>query len=263
MVNWQDRTRAAALHLGGGLLVALVAGVLVLGVWYPYPYREISGGRELFILLMAVDVVLGPLTTFAVFDLRKGWPVLRRDLSVIVVLQLTALGYGLWTSAEARPVHLVFEKDRFRVVHALEVPAELIPKAPAGIDALPWTGPSLISVRTDFTPAESLEVTIGESQGVALASRPDYWQSYDDARFQLLTAAQPLRILQNRFPASSMRISEEAAKQGRTVDELLFLPLFSRRAVWSALVDSRTAEVVGYVPLDPYESPRPEPVTAP
>ena len=45
--------------------------LLVFAVWYPYPYREISGGRDLFLLVVAVDVVLGPLITFAVFNRAK------------------------------------------------------------------------------------------------------------------------------------------------------------------------------------------------
>ena len=77
--------------------MALLAAALVFGLWYPYPYREISGGRELFFIIVAVDVVMGPLLTFAVFNRKKPLKELKRDLGVIVLLQLAALGYGLWT----------------------------------------------------------------------------------------------------------------------------------------------------------------------
>src|SRR5918993_3549413 len=107
--EWGARGRAAGIHFGISLAVALVAGLLVFALWYPYPYREISGGRDLFLLVVAVDVVLGPLITFAIFNRAKGWPHLRRDLAVVALLQLAGLGYGLWTVHLARPVHLVFE----------------------------------------------------------------------------------------------------------------------------------------------------------
>ncbi|WP_309246762.1 hypothetical protein [Ramlibacter montanisoli] len=134
--DWRARARAAGIHLALSAVVAVLAGLLVFALWYPYPYREISGGRELFLLVVAVDVVLGPLLTFAVFNRAK--PELRRDLAVIVALQLAGLAYGLWTVQLARPVHMVFEYDRFRVVHRVDIPAELEPLAPAGLEVAPW-----------------------------------------------------------------------------------------------------------------------------
>lgn len=70
------------------------------GVWAlvsPYPYREISGGRELFLLLVAVDVVMGPLITLMIFNTGKPRRELQLDLIVVGVLQLAALAYGLST----------------------------------------------------------------------------------------------------------------------------------------------------------------------
>lgn len=45
---WADRFKASGIHLGLSLVMASLAALLVFGIWYPYPYREISGGRELF-----------------------------------------------------------------------------------------------------------------------------------------------------------------------------------------------------------------------
>lgn len=43
------------------------------------------------------------------------------DLTVIAVLQLGALSYGLWTVAEGRPAWLVFAVDRFELVRVLDI----------------------------------------------------------------------------------------------------------------------------------------------
>ena len=101
--DWRDRLRAAGIHLGLSALVAAMAALLVFALWYPYPYREISGGRSLFLLVITVDVVLGPLLTFAIFDRAKPRRRLRRDLAVVALLQLAGLAYGLWTVNLARP----------------------------------------------------------------------------------------------------------------------------------------------------------------
>src|SRR6478609_8700249 len=105
MHDWKVRFKASAIHLGISLAIAVLAAMLVFGIWYPYPYRELSGGRELFLLLVSVDVILGPLITLAIFNRAKPRKELRRDLAVVGLIQLAALGYGLWTVFVARPVH--------------------------------------------------------------------------------------------------------------------------------------------------------------
>ena len=65
---WSDRLKASGIHLILSLIIAALAALLVFGIWYPYPYREISGGRELFLLVVSVVVILGPLITLAVFN---------------------------------------------------------------------------------------------------------------------------------------------------------------------------------------------------
>lgn len=82
------------MHLIISVAIAAIAAVAILGLWYPYPFREISGGRALIFLLTVVDVVLGPLVTLAIFNKAKSWPVLKKDLTLGDALQLAALVYG-------------------------------------------------------------------------------------------------------------------------------------------------------------------------
>ena len=120
-LQFKERLHAGGIHLLLSLAVAASVTVLVFGFWFPGAYREFAGGTHLLLLVMAVDVTLGPLLTFAVFDRRKGRSHLRRDVATIAVLQLAALSYGLYTVHQARPVALVFEQDRFRVIAAADV----------------------------------------------------------------------------------------------------------------------------------------------
>lgn len=252
MVNWKERTRAAGIHLGISLPIAALAALLVFGLWYPYPYREISGGRELFLIVVAVDVIMGPLITLAVFNHKKPWTELRRDLAMVGVLQLSALGYGLWTVAVARPVHLVFEIDRFRVVHAVDVPEELLGREPQTVRALPWTGPTLISVRPFRDPGENLQATMAALGGLELGARPDLWQAYDPARGQVLGAAKPAVQLRQRFAGRRAQIDAVLRSVGRTPETTAYLPLVGRNFFWTAFIDPQTADVVAFLPLDPY-----------
>ncbi len=249
---WRERLRASAIHLGICLSIAAMAALLVFGVWYPYPYSEISGGRELFLIVVSVDVILGPLITLAVFNRKKPWTELRRDLAFVGLIQLGALAYGLWTVAIARPVHLVFEIDRFRVVHAIDVEPELLNRAPQGIKAMPWTGPTLLSVRGFKNSNESAEATMAALQGVNIGSRPDLWQSYAAGVSDVLKAAKPVADLKIRFPDRASEIDQILQKVGKSSQAVLYVPLAGRKDFWTVFVEPITAEVVATMPLDSF-----------
>ena len=249
---WGDRLKASAVHLGLSLCVAALAAVLVFAIWYPNPYREISGGRELFLLLVAVDVILGPLITLAVFNRTKPRRELRRDLAIVGLIQLVALGYGLWTVAVARPVHLVFEYKNFRVVHAIDVPPELLLKTPAGINALPLTGPTMLGLRPFKDSKEGIDATMAALQGQTLSSRPDLWQPYEKSVPEVLQVARPVAELKARFANQATEIDRVLTQAGRTSLNTVYVPMAGRKSFWTVFVDASTAQVVATMPLDSF-----------
>ena len=249
---WRDRLRASGIHLGISLAIAAAAAALVFGVWYPYPYSELSGGRELFLLVVTVDVILGPLITLAVFNRTKPWSELRRDLACVGLIQLAALAYGLWTVAVARPVHLVFEIDRFRVVHAIEVPPELIEQAVADVSLLPWSGPTLLSVRPFKDDKERMDMTMAALQGAHLGARPDLWQPYAAGIPDVLRVAKPVSALKARFPQQAAEIDALLQKASKSPQTALYVPMVGRKSFWTVFVDPTTADVLATMPLDSF-----------
>ena len=252
MREWKVRFKAAGIHLAISLAVALLAALLVFGIWYPYPYRELSGGRELFLILVSVDVILGPLITLAIFNRAKPRKELRRDLAFVGLIQLLALGYGLWTVFVARPVHLVFEIDRFRVVHAVDVPSDLMDKVPAGIEAMPLRGPTLLSVRPFRDRQESSDATLAALQGISLGARPDLWEPYPAGHSRVLRAAKPVDQLKSRFASRAAEIDAVLGQAGRQAGNTAYLPMTGRKAFWTAFIDPATADVVAFMPLDSF-----------
>lgn len=247
------RLRAAAIHLALCVMVAAVAALLVFALWYPFPYREASGGRELFLLVVAVDVTIGPLITFAVFNRAKPAAELRRDLAVVALLQLAALGYGLWTVHLARPVHLVFEYDRFRVVHQVDIPAGEQDKAPPGIELAPLGGPTVLALRPFANERERMDMTLQALQGASLSARPELWRPYATERQAVLREAKPVSTLIARFPQRAGEIEAAVARTGRPLAKVVILPMVARKAeAWTVLLDATTADILDYLPLDPY-----------
>jgi hypothetical protein len=243
MQNWKGRLHASGIHLGISLSIAALAAAVVFGLWYPYPYREISGGRSLFLLVVFVDVVMGPLITLVIFNRTKPRRELMTDFLVVGLLQLAALSYGLWTVFVARPVHLVFEYNRMAVVQAIDVDPELLSKAPRELQTLPMTGPTAIALRPFKNAAEQMDATIAAMGGAPLPARSDLWQPYRDSVAD---------ILKERFPSQASLIHQAIESTGKTVAQLRYLPLLSRNDAWTVLLDATTAEPAGFIPLDSF-----------
>lgn len=243
---------AACIHLGVSLSIAALAAAVVFGLWYPYPYREISGGRSLFLLVVFVDVVMGPLITLVIFNRNKPRRELMTDFLVVGLLQLAALSYGIWTVFVARPVHLVFEYNRMAVVHAIDVDPALLSKAPRELQKLPMTGPTAIALRPFKNSAEQIDATIAAMGGAPLPARSDLWQPYRDSVVDILKEAKPAAELETRFPSQVSVIHRAVESTGKTVPQLRYLPLLGRNNAWTVLLDAATAEPAGFIPLDSF-----------
>lgn len=244
--------RVALWHLLGSALVAAGAAALVLGLWYPPPYDALSGGMQLFGLLVGADLVCGPLLTLVLFNPQKSRAELMRDLGLVGLLQVTALLYGLWTVAEARPVFLAFEGDRFRVVSAADIEPADLPKALPEFQRLGYGGPQIIAVRVaragDVDFLRSLELSL---HGLAPALRPSAWRPYADARVTVLAKARPLELLKMRHPGYAEKIEQFGVKKGMPTQSLGYLPVEGRNGLfWTVLIAMEDARVVGFLPLD-------------
>lgn len=251
-IHLKSRFLASGIHLSISVLIAALAALLVFGLWYPYPYREISGGRGLFLLVVAVDVVMGPLITLIVFNRAKPRRELVTDFSIIGALQMAALVYGLWTVFLARPVHLVFEYSRLSVVHAVDVEPELLTKAPPELRSLPLTGPTLLALRPFKSSDEQFGATIAAMNGAPLAARSDLWQPYEASKAAILQASRPVSELRARLPAESAHIDQAIAQTGQSAAALRYLPMVGRKEAWTAWIDPDTAQPLGFLPLDSF-----------
>ena len=250
LASIRPRLRFAGIHLGISALVATCAAVLVFQFWYPSPFAAIAGGTQLFILLVAVDAAMGPLLTAVVASPGKPRRELLRDLSVIVVLQLAAFGYGVYTMALARPVALVYEIDLFRLVTAADLESATLSEAPTKMQTLSWRGPVLISVVKPQDPAEQFRSVELGMAGIPLAMLPRYWREYTKHADAAWRAARPADALAIRYPASADALTKLAATSGMPVQALRYLPLIARNANWVALIAAPDSRVVGYLPLD-------------
>lgn len=136
MSRWQ----AGAIHFGISLTIFLLALGIIILVWYPGILFRIDGGWTGLQIIIAVDLVLGPLLTLVVF--RAGKPGLKFDLSVIATLQIVCLAAGLWIVYSERPLALVLAYDTIYSVTADEF--EDYERDVAVLESMPGPYPKLL-----------------------------------------------------------------------------------------------------------------------
>lgn len=246
----KDRLQAGGWHLLASILVASTVAVLVFGLWFPGAYRYMAGGTGLLLLIMGVDVVLGPLLTFAVFDRRKGTRHLQRDIATIAAIQLTALAYGLYTVQLARPVAMVFEHDRFRIISAADVVDAELPEALPEFRHLPLDGPWLMAVRKTHQGAERNEaLAAAVLDGVDTSQRPRFWTPYGEAeRDSALKVARPIGLLEEKYSGAGVLIKQSVLGMGLSVADAKFLPVRARNDAVAVLTPD--GSIAGFLPYD-------------
>ncbi|MBL8253497.1 MAG: pilus assembly protein [Candidatus Competibacter sp.] len=243
---------ASLTHLAGSFLVALACAALVFLLWYPYPYGELVGGRELFLLVVSVDVVCGPLLTLIVFNPSKPRQELWRDIGIVVLLQLGALGYGIGSVIQARPVFLAFEGDRFRVVSVPDIDLGDIDRAPASLQKLSLTGPRVLGVRlaTGSEPDYRQSISLA-LEGLHPAFRPSRWVEYDTQREFVRAELKPLTQLAMRYPSQRPLFDEAVNRAGTGLGKLGYLPLIAgSHSDWVVIVSLDDGQPKGFLPLD-------------
>jgi len=116
-----DMTRKNAFltHLLISMAVFFVLMYLIVFKWYPSYYFHIDGGYRGIATIFFVDVVLGPGLTLLVF--KPGKPSLKFDMSVIVLLQIIALSWGVKNVFTERPALTVFYDGKFSCMNHSEV----------------------------------------------------------------------------------------------------------------------------------------------
>jgi len=237
------RWQAAATHFGICVAIAAAVLTLMLGLWYPRPLFEAAGGNDLLIIVLAVDVTVGPLLTLVVF--KSGKPGMAFDLAVIGLLQAAALAYGVHVVALARPAFIVFVKDRFEMVTVAELePAELAAARFPQFRSPPWGGPMLAASDMPADPAESQKLVQAAAAGLDVQNFPRYYVPYAERSKQVLAASRSVAQYRASEPESARAVDAWLAETGTREDAVRCLELRTRFAWVAVLVDPATAAPV-------------------
>jgi len=242
------RLRYFLAHLSASVVLAALLLLMVFGVWYPAPLDAAVGVTSIFLILLGVDVVIGPMLTFLVSkEFKKS---LKFDLTIIIILQLSALIYGVYVVAQGRPVWLVFNGDRFDLVQAYQLSDNPhIAKAKPEYSAASLFGPKWVAARSPEGIEARNDLTFeAVFAGIDIPQRPDLYVPYDEEAPTVINKALPLSDLKRYNDAAAV---EKVMAEWKQADA--FLPLMSRVKSMTVLINKSSGEIIAVVNLNPWE----------
>lgn len=245
------RIKAASTHAAASLAIAMIISFVVFKLWFPGSISVITGSTPLYWLVIAVDIICGPLILLVIWNPKKPRRELITDAAIVVAIQLAALGYGVWTIYQARPVYIIFETDRLRMVNAAEIDPVDLATAPAQWKHLPLLGPKLLSTRTPKDGDEMLRSIELSIAGKEPSVRPEMWEEYAPAQDKIRAATRSLPELIRAYPGKQAEITHLAEKFDVPYASVVWLPFTSVRSMdWVALMDARSMKPFTYIPGD-------------
>lgn len=247
-----SRWKAAGFHLSISFCIAFVVILLLFVVWYPPPYFHAAGAGKLEMILVGVDLTLGPLLTLIVF--KAGKKGMRFDLAAIGTVQAVALLYGMSIILSTRPVFLVGSIDRFVLVSANEVSAsDLAQGRQARYRSLSWTGPRLVAAKMPTDKRLKSDLLSSAMHGKDIERIPKYYVDYASQVDVLLRHAAPASALAKKGGKAAKTLTEWLTKHRLDQSQVVWLPVTARFSDVTMILDKQTGEPLGALDIDPWQ----------
>ena len=233
-------------HIAVSICIALLMLGLVYGLWYPSPLAKAVGVTHIFLMLLAIDVILGPILGFVVY--KEAKKTLKFDLSVIILIQIAALVFGMYSIAQARPAWVIFNTDRFELIRN----NDLVLSEPAPQDEfaqVSWVGPQWAAVKVANDVQQKNEDLFAEALGgLSIAQRPERYIDIDDEKATLRKRALPLSGLYQYN--DKQQVNTVLAKYPQANH---WLPMKALSIDMVVLVNKESASIIKIVDLRPWK----------
>lgn len=248
-----SRRKAFLIHLSISAFIAASVIALMLLLWYKPPFFSALGGTHILLILLGVDVTVGPLITLIIFNPLKSRKALTFDLSVIATLQTAALIYGMSVLFQARPVFVVFSEGSFDLITANMLSQQDIAKAKVpAYRTLPLTGPVYVYTEMPRDIKENNEVLLSLTAGKDLPQFPQYYTPYDEHGAIEGRAAKPITELKKLNPRLVAKIDQAVQASGRAESDIGYVPLRAKYQDQAVLLGKSDGKVLALLEVNPW-----------
>jgi hypothetical protein len=235
------RLKAFSLHLlSSATILTLILGCLYFG-WYRWPGWYLTDVTRVIVVMVCVDVVLGPTLTLIIANQKKSRRVLARDIGIIVAVQLCALVYGSVQLWNGRPLYYAFSENVLQLVQAYDIDAD---EAKLGREQNPALAPHWYSLpRWIWAPLpQDVEtsqqiVAAAVSGGDDVISMPRYFKRWEEGSPSLRSQLKKVDDVAYFVKSEKKILKEKMKAAGLPNDRLDAIPLTGRGHPLLAVID--------------------------
>jgi hypothetical protein len=243
------RLKAFSLHLlGSATALTLILGSLYVG-WYRWPGWRLADAATVVVVLIGVDLVIGPLLTLVIASKNKSRRELTRDIGIIVFVQVCALIYGstqLWTG---RPLYYAFSENVLQMVQAYDIDTQ---ESEFGRQQNPelaphwYSGPRWIWAPLPSDPEERQKILSAAIAGADdVISMPRYFKRWEQGLPSLRAQLKKVDDVAYFAPGQKKKLKERMRSAGYSADELDSIPLTGRGKPLLAVFDLANMKIIG------------------
>jgi hypothetical protein len=251
-INWRERFIAAGIHFLVTLALAGLAAALIFFVWFPGAMADMVGGTKLFLMVVGIDLALGPLISLIIFNSKKPRRELVIDYIVIGVVQIAALIYGVYTVAATRPAFIVFHGDRLELVRSIDLDdADLAMGTAPEFRTRSLMGPRLVAVQMPTDVKERNDLMFSAVGGKDAELMPKYYRAYETRRDDIAQRSKSIDELRAERADEQPELDRAIADAKIAPEKLRWLPMRHRFGFAIALLDAETQQPITYIAVEP------------
>jgi hypothetical protein len=243
------RLKAFSWHLLSSVTVlALILGCLYFG-WYRWPGWYLTDVTRVILVMVCVDVALGPTFTFIVASKSKAHRVLARDIGIIVAVQIGALIYGSALLWNGRPLYYAFSENVLQLVQAYDIEANEAEKGRRENPTLAphwYSFPRWVWAPLPQDPEETKKiVSSAVIGGDDVISMPRYFKPWEDGLPSLRKQLKKVDDVAYFARSQKKRLKERMKSAGFSDDQLNTMPLTGRGRPLLAVFDLNSLKIAG------------------
>jgi hypothetical protein len=242
------RLKAFSLHLlSSATVLTLMLGCLYFG-WYRWPGWYLADVTRVVLVMICVDVVLGPTLTLIIANQKKSRRELTRDIGIIVAVQLCALTYGSVSLWNGRPLYYAFSEGVLQLVQAYDINAN---EAKLGRELNPtlaphwYSQPRWIWAPLPQDPEIGIRIVLATvTGGDDVISMPRYFKRWEEGVPSLRSQLKKVDDVAYFAKSEKKSLKDKMKAAGLADDQLNAIPLTGRGHPLLAVFDPTSLRII-------------------
>lgn len=192
MISFFSKKRCYAflIHALFSVVLLGIALFYVYGIWYPNTLAVAMGVGTLYLMMLAIDIILGPVLTFIIY--KENRKKLFFDMSVILILQLSAYAFGLHVMHAGKPAWLVFVVDDIELVSPIDLRKTQDYKIKDDFKTMLWHKPQWVAAVYSSDPIKMQQQKEDEMfNGINISTRPETYEKIQVKAHAIVSRLKP------------------------------------------------------------------------